>query len=121
MTTDRGAVAYCVRADARRSWPSWLALGVLVGVAVGAVVAAPAGARRTDSAYRSLREETAAMDGAITFSCDPADDDTCPSSIEAIRAVPGIAEAGRFAITQTPIPADSTTPNVARVTPDAAG
>ena len=43
------------------------------------------------------------MDGAITFSCDPADDDTCPSSIEAIRAIPGIAEAGRFAITQTPI------------------
>ena len=61
MPTHRGAVAYCVRADARRSWPSWLALGVLVGVAVGAVVAAAAGARRTDSAYRSLRKETAAL------------------------------------------------------------
>ncbi len=68
----RGAVAYCVRADARRSWPAWLALGVLVGLAAGSVMAAAAGARRTESAYQDLRRETAAMDGAIAFECNPA-------------------------------------------------
>ena len=61
----RAAVGYCIRADARRSWPSWLALGVLVGLAAGAVMAATAAGNRTDSAYRDLRDETAAMDGAI--------------------------------------------------------
>ena len=96
MKGHRGAVAYCVRADARRSWPSWLALGLLVGLAAGSVMAAAAGARRTESAYQDLRRETHAMDGAISFGCNPAIDPACPATIEDIRALPGIADAAEF-------------------------
>lgn len=96
MKGHRGAVAYCVRADARRSWPSWLALGLLVGLAAGSVMAAAAGARRTETAYQDLRRETSAMDGAISFGCNPAIDPACPATIEDIRALPGIADAATF-------------------------
>ncbi|MBI5628227.1 MAG: hypothetical protein HY953_04855, partial [Candidatus Rokubacteria bacterium] len=47
-------VASQVRADARRFWPAWLALGLFVGLAFGAVMAASATARRTDTAYQRL-------------------------------------------------------------------
>ncbi len=103
MKGHRGAVAYCVRADARRSWPSWLAIGLLVGLAAGAVMAAAAGARRTESAYQDLRTETNAMDAAIAFGCNPAIDDACPATIEDIRALPGIQEAARFESSIVPI------------------
>ena len=102
MKHHRGAVAYCVRADARRSWPSWLALGVLVGLAAGAVMAATAAGNRTDSAYRDLRDETAAMDGAIALPCAVEDPATCPV-IGEIRAWPGVADAARFATGAVPI------------------
>lgn len=99
----RGAVAYCVRADARRAWPSWLALGLLVGLAAGSVMAAAAGARRTESAYQDLRSETNAMDAAIAFGCNPAIDDRCPVTREEVRAVPGIRDAARFESSIIPI------------------
>ena len=102
MKHHRGAVAYCVRADARRSWPSWLALGVLVGLAAGAVMAATAAGNRTDSAYRDLRDETAAMDGAIALPCAVEDPATCPV-IGEIRAWPGVADAARFSTGAVPI------------------
>lgn len=89
----RAAVAYCVRADARRSWPAWLALGLLVGLAAGAVMAATAGARRTESAYQDLRVETDAMDAAILFPCGPDAGPACPPTVEEVRAVPGVRAA----------------------------
>jgi hypothetical protein len=45
------AVAMWLRVQARRRWRAWLALGVLIGIASGASIAAAAGARRADSAY----------------------------------------------------------------------
>ncbi len=98
----RGAVAYCVRADARRTWPAWLALGLLVGVAAGSVAAASAGARRTDSAFRELRAETDAMDAGIAFTCDP-EDPACPTTAEQVRAYPGVVDAASFITTKSPV------------------
>ena len=98
----RGAVAYCVRADARRSWRAWLVLGLLVGVAAGGVAAAAAGARRTDSAFRELRTETDAMDAGIGFTCDP-EDPACPTTAEEVRAYPGVVDAASFITTKSPV------------------
>ena len=101
MSAHGGAVAYCVRADARRSWPSWLALGVLVGLAAGAVMAAAAAGNRTDSAYRDLRTDTAVMDGSIALTCAFEDPESCPT-IDEIRAWPGVAAAARFSTNTVP-------------------
>jgi len=95
-------VVYCVRADARRSWPSWLALGLLVGLAAGAVMAAAAGARRTESAYQDLRRETAALDAVVFFLCeDPTED--CPTEAEAVRDLPGVDDAAFLLTPQLPV------------------
>jgi putative ABC transport system permease protein len=45
------AVWYRFRAELRSRWRAWLGLGLLVGLAAGAVMALAAGGRRTDSAY----------------------------------------------------------------------
>ncbi len=103
MSVHRRAVAYCVRADVRRSWPSWLALGLLLGVAVGAVVAAAAGARRTDSAFRSLVDETDAISGGLIFPCDREADPGCAPSTEEVLAWPGVADAAPLALIHAPI------------------
>src|SRR5262245_17302198 len=103
MSAHRAAVAYCVRADAWRSWRSWAAVGLLVGVAAGGVMAAVAAGNRTDSAFRDLQSETAAMDGAITIRCDAATDDGCPGSIEDIRAWPGVTDAAQFITASVPV------------------
>lgn len=43
-----------LRAGLRTSWRTWLMLALIAGVFAGAVQAAAAGARRTDSAYPGL-------------------------------------------------------------------
>ena len=45
------AVAIIFRAGARARWRTWIALGLLLALAGGTVIALAAGARRTDSAY----------------------------------------------------------------------
>src|SRR4051794_26855248 len=45
------AVRALARADRRTRRRSWISLGVLAALGAGAVMAAAAGARRTDSAY----------------------------------------------------------------------
>src|SRR5215469_13391117 len=49
----------------RAGWRGWAALVLLVGVAGGAVLAAAAGARRTDSAFPRFLQGTAAADVLI--------------------------------------------------------
>jgi ABC-type lipoprotein release transport system permease subunit len=49
--SDVTAVWYRFRAELRSRWRAWLGLGLLVGLAAGAVMALAAGARRTDTAY----------------------------------------------------------------------
>src|SRR5215472_10184950 len=46
----------------RTGWRGWAALTLLIGIAGGAVLAAAAGARRTDSAYPRFLRATAAAD-----------------------------------------------------------
>lgn len=55
-----GAVRMRFAAELRGRWRSWLALALLIGLAAGFVIAAAAGARRTDTAYeRFLRDQHA--------------------------------------------------------------
>src|SRR5436190_5571100 len=85
----------------RRRWAATAALVVLVGLAGGVVIAAVAGASRTDSAMRrfaaySRREDvTAVVNGAQGDPTDP----TVVAQGEAVRAqflaLPQIVEAGR--------------------------
>jgi hypothetical protein len=49
-STPAAAVWLVARSDVRRRWRSLLALALIVGVAGGIVLAAVAGARRTESA-----------------------------------------------------------------------
>ena len=57
-----GTVRYRFRNEARRRWRGWLARGVLYGLLAGAVLAAVAGARRTDSAYDRFLDAQDAYD-----------------------------------------------------------
>lgn len=61
------AVWYRFRAELRTRWRAWLALGLIVGVAGGAVVALAAGARRTDTAYRRLQQEHEGYDVLVSL------------------------------------------------------
>lgn len=56
------AVWYRFRVELRSRWRAWLGLGLLVGLAAGAVMALAAGARRTDSAYARFLEAHDAFD-----------------------------------------------------------
>jgi hypothetical protein len=56
------AVGYRFRAELRDRWRSWLVLAALAGLAGGVVLAALAGARRTDSAYPRFLESQRAYD-----------------------------------------------------------
>jgi hypothetical protein len=50
----------------RARWRAWLALVLLTGVAGGAVLAAAAGARRTESAFPRFLRDTAAADVVVS-------------------------------------------------------
>jgi putative ABC transport system permease protein len=51
-----------LRAEVRSRWRAWLAVGLIIGLAGGAVMAAAAGARRTDTAYARFLRATDAPD-----------------------------------------------------------
>jgi hypothetical protein len=59
------AVWYRFRAELRSRWWAWLGLGLLVGLAAGAVMALAAGARRTDSAYARFLDMHDAYDAMV--------------------------------------------------------
>lgn len=88
-----GAVWMTARAELRRRWRTWVALGVLIGTFGGFVVAAFAGARRTDTV----------VDRAIAAKVPP-DVVMLPAfslngdllRFEAIRAFPEVVEAHRL-------------------------
>jgi len=60
-----GAVWYRLRAEGRRRWRAWLVLSLLAGLAGGVVLAAAAGARRTDTAYGRLLDYSNAFDVGV--------------------------------------------------------
>ena len=66
-------------------------------------MAATAAGNRTDSAYRDLRTETAAMDGSIVVSCATAEHPAACPTMDEVREWPGVAGAARFATGAVPI------------------
>jgi hypothetical protein len=61
-----GAVLSLVAHEFRARWRSWVLLVILVAVAGGAVLAAAAGARRTDSAYQRFLYVSKASDVLVS-------------------------------------------------------
>ena len=55
-----------MRSELRARWRSWTALVLLVGLTGGLVLAAAAGARRTDTAYPRFLRETRASDALVS-------------------------------------------------------
>lgn len=85
-----GAVRMCARSIARRKIVGSAALALLVGLAGGAVLAAFAGARRTESAYGRLLETTRAADVQVL----PQGFGRVPAA--KLADLPQVAELGRF-------------------------
>jgi len=78
------AVLMLLRARLRRRWRAWVALSVLLGVAVGVVLTAAAGARRTDTAYPRYLQWSRAEDLLVSV-----DDSLVP----AIARLPQVSDA----------------------------
>jgi putative ABC transport system permease protein len=80
------AVALLVAHKLRTGWRAWAALAVIVAIAGGAVLAAAAGASRTDSAYPRFLSQSKASDVLVS----PAGDGTTGYDA-ALGALPGVA------------------------------
>ena len=84
-----------LRAEARRQWPAWVAVILLIGTVGGMVLGALAGARRTDSAYDRMVAETEAWDvlvnpnDGIESALDPESVGRLPQ-VEAIGTLDGV-------------------------------
>jgi hypothetical protein len=94
------AVWYRFRAELRTRWRAWLALGLIVGVAGGAVVALAAGASRTDSAYRRLQQAHDGYDVLVSLNSLGLDEPAGPvldrEDVERLPHVAETAPAGSF-------------------------
>jgi putative ABC transport system permease protein len=80
------AVALLVAHKLRAGWRGWTGLAVIVAIAGGAVLAAAAGASRTDSAYPRFLSQSRASDVLVS----PAGDGTTGYDA-ALGALPGVA------------------------------
>jgi ABC-type lipoprotein release transport system permease subunit len=80
------------RAELRTRWRAWLGLGLLVGVAAGAVLGLITGARRTDSAYDRFLEAHHAHDVMVV---NYPEDDTAVFDLDEIARLPQVANAAR--------------------------
>jgi FtsX-like permease family/MacB-like periplasmic core domain len=81
------AVWFRARAQFRERWRAWIALAVLIGVTVGVVIAAAAGARRTETAY--ARFEVA--QNGLDFIVSPDEPKGIPFA-DKVRQLPEVAE-----------------------------
>jgi ABC-type lipoprotein release transport system permease subunit len=82
------------RAELRTRWRAWVGLGLLLGVAGGAVIAAAAGARRTSSAYSRFLDRSQANDFSIeSFAEPPKSPD---AEYAALEGLPGVEASGRY-------------------------
>jgi hypothetical protein len=87
MSGSRAAVALVARARLRRGLWGVLVLALVVGVTGGAAIAAIAGARRTDSAYRRLLRATETTDVSVGL----ADAPPGPRFGREVRALPHVS------------------------------
>jgi len=96
-----GAVRFRLRAELRTKWKSVVALALLVGVAGAVVLAAIAGARRTDDAFARMLRETRAADVLVNpdFGNDSGLDP------RAVAALPMVSESGvEHGVSVLPLP-----------------
>src|SRR5690348_15720276 len=80
------AVGVLVAHKLRAGWRAWTALAVIIAIAGGAVLAAAAGASRTDSAYPRFLSQSKASDVLVS----PAGDGTTGYDA-ALGALSGVA------------------------------
>ncbi len=100
-----GAVFLRARSDLRSHWRTWATLALLVGLVGGAVTAAAAGARRTDSAYGRFLAATRAPDlFAYSSSGDPSQAQITPEQFAALPQVAEVADVASFPVVD---PADA--------------
>jgi hypothetical protein len=83
------SVLLWARADLRRRWRSWLALGLLAGISVGLACAGIAGARRTDRAVPHYAEVAHLPDAAVLPN-DPAFDEAVQAQVAALPEVAAV-------------------------------
>lgn len=85
------AVWVRMRAELRTRWRAWFGLALFVGLFGGAVIAAAAGARRTDTAYPRFLESQNASDGFVGLGfVDPCCADF---TFDQIKSIPQVATA----------------------------
>lgn len=86
------AVVYRFRIAAGKRWIAWTAIGLLAGGAVGVVMVAAAGARRTGSSLHRIVVDERASDVFI----GPQNGIFTPAQIEAIERLPRVAESSHL-------------------------
>ena len=79
-----------LRAEARRQWPAWVAVVLLIGTVGGMVLGSLAGARRTASAYDRMVADTEAWDVLV----NPNDGIESALDPEAVGRLPQVEEIG---------------------------
>lgn len=85
-----GGVLVHLRAEARRRWPAWLAVVVLIGVVGGLVLGSLAGARRTHTAYDRFVSDSEAWDVLV----NPSEGVYSALDPEAVAALPQVESIG---------------------------
>ena len=81
------AVWFRARAQLRERWRAWFVLALLIGVTAGVVLAAAAGARRTESAYPRFEE----AQRGLSFVVSP-DEKVGVPFLERVRHFPEVIE-----------------------------
>lgn len=94
-----GAVAYRFRAELRRRHLAWVAVGLVIGLAGGLVLALFAGARRTESAYDRFVVGSEAADVTL-ISGIPGVFDFAPLDFDGIAEAPEVADAALIHVLQ---------------------
>ena len=94
------AVLLRIRSDLRARWRAWLGLTLIMGIAGGAVIAAVAGARRTDSSYSRFLGAMRAPDALVFESVDPSFASIPPDKLSAMPQVAATARLVGYTITE---------------------
>jgi hypothetical protein len=92
----RGLLRIIARRELRSHWRGWTALVVLVGIGGGVVLASLAGARRTESAFGRLVEQSAASDVVVVGDSDFGF--TGNVDLDAVAALPEVEATGRTTV-----------------------
>jgi ABC-type lipoprotein release transport system permease subunit len=96
-----GAVALRARAELRSSLRSWSGLALLVGLVAGLVIAAAAGARRTDTVYERFLAHQRAADVFVDNYPDPGVGTVNPAAVERLPQVATSARAAFLFVAET--------------------